>query len=339
MADPSSDRTRRHWRVLRNALLQSTSNGVSVSADAGGSTASSIAAEFFPLYPEAPVGTVQTPAQEHFAWTAYALSPAMNKQTDNAAVIYVHEKRKDVKRVSIAELLSHEVNQGVDNTGNIRTWPSEQILLSYMLSSDVCSQVQRQDAHSGVLPLSCCELGGGMAGLASLGLLACAPVDLQRVVVTDGNPLSVKNLQLCVEENKRQRVFPAQRTQGTEVSAELLRWDRNTSVRGDLQHQFDLVVASDCLFFEEFHEDLAHTIKSLLRRSSGRCLLLQPSRNGSMERFCVVAERHGFAVRQSRDYDAEIVRKHEAYQQSRPDYVADVHFPVLLTLALDKSSS
>ncbi|ETI34815.1 hypothetical protein F441_18616 [Phytophthora nicotianae CJ01A1] len=340
MATAQPEKTRRHWRVLQNALLRSTSNGAPAPVDATGSTASSIATEFFPLYPETPVDTAKvqmsSPAQENFMWMAYDLSSTTNKQVDRSSKVFVHEKRKDVKRVSIAELLSHKVNEGVDNTGNIRTWPSEQILLSYMLSSGVCSQVQRRGAGGDVLPVMCCELGSGMAGLASQGLLACAPVDFERVVVTDGNPLSVKNLQLCIEENKIQQVFAA-RAQHTDITAELLRWDRNATLREDLQHQFDLVFASDCLFFEEFHEDLAYTIKSLLRRGSGRCLLLQPSRNGSMERFCVIAERHGFIISQSRDFDPKIVRKHEEYVQTRPDYVPDVHFPVLLTLTLATS--
>lgn len=334
MATSQSNNTQRHWRVLRNALLRSRA---SASVDATGTTASSIATEFFPLYPEAPADTVKVPlAQENFAWMAYDLSEEVDKQKGSSTRVFVHEKRKDAKRVTIVELMSHQVNQGVDNTGNIRTWPSEQILLYYMLSSGVCSQVQRQGTEGDLLPVSCCELGSGMAGLASLGLLACDPVDFERVIMTDGNPLSVKNLQLCVEENRAQQVFSA-RAHCTKVTAELLRWDRNVTLPEDLQHQFDLVFASDCLFFEEFHEDLACTIKSLLRRGSGRCLLLQPSRNGSMERFCVIAERHGFAIRQSRDFEPSIVRKHEKYLQSRPDYVPDVHFPVLLTLTIATS--
>ncbi|EGZ29422.1 hypothetical protein PHYSODRAFT_552743 [Phytophthora sojae] len=321
-------KTQRHWRVLREALLRSTSSGA-----VNGATASSISTEFFPLFAECAVDAtrvrIHSPAQENFVWVAYDLPPAAGAE---GSKIYVHEKCKDVKRVSIAELLSHQVNRGVDNTGNIRTWPSEQILLSYMLKSGVCSQVQRRDASGKPLPVACCELGSGMAGLASLGLLARPPVDLRRVVVTDGNPLSVKNLQLCVEENRKQQVFAA-RSQDTDITAELLRWDRDAKLREDLQQQFDLVFASDCLFFEEFHEDLAHTVKSLLRPGSGRCLLLQPSRNGSMERFCAIAARHGFAVHKSEDYDPEIVRQHAAYQQTRADYVPDVHFPVLLSLS------
>ncbi|RLN66224.1 hypothetical protein BBJ28_00016208 [Nothophytophthora sp. Chile5] len=277
--------------------------------------------------------------QDNFAWVAYDLSTACSSasgfsERPESSTVYVHEKRKDFTRVSIAELLSHQVNQGVDNTGNIRTWPSEQILLSYLLTSGVCTELQQRSDPSGdPRPINCCELGSGMAGLASLGLLARAPVALGRVLVTDGNPLSVKNLQLCVNENQAQHVFPT-RTDNTEITAELLRWDRHSTPTQDSLHQFDLIFASDCLFFEDFHEDLVHTIKSLLRRGSGRCLLLQPSRGGSMERFCALAQRQGFTVRRSEDYDPEIVRKHVEYQQTRPDYLPDVHFPVLLTLSL-----
>ncbi|KAG6615897.1 Calmodulin-lysine N-methyltransferase [Phytophthora cinnamomi] len=323
----ADQKTRRHWRVLREALLRSTSSGAADRCSEA--TASSIASEFFPIYAATAAAATHTPAQENFVWTAYDLSPAASAAPTR---VFVHEKRKDVKRVSFLELLSHQVNQGVDNTGNIRTWPSEQILLSYLLESGVCTRVQRRDASGNPLPVTCCELGSGMAGLASLGLLARPPAALQRVVVTDGNPQSVKNLQLCVEENRQQQVF-AIHSHNTEVTAELLRWDRDATLREDLRQQFDLVFASDCLFFEEFHEDLAHTIKSLLRPGSGRCLLLQPSRNGSMERFCAIAARHGFAVEKSDDYDPEIVRKHAAYQQTRVDYVPDVHLPVLLTLS------
>ncbi|KAG7391567.1 hypothetical protein PHYBOEH_006651 [Phytophthora boehmeriae] len=342
-AATASTKTKRHWQVLRNALLRSTtasgSPSLSATESSSSATASSISTDFFPIFPALESKRTHSPPRPNFVWIEYALvSNATNQDKatgdqHTALKVYVHEKRKDVKRMSIAELQSHQVNEGVDNTGNIRTWPSEQILLSYLLSSPICSQVQRRDQRGELLPISCCELGGGMAGLASLGLLARAPVQLKRVLVTDGNPLSVKNLQLCVDENKAQQVVQAH----TEIAAELLRWDRNASQRQDLQHQFDLVFASDCLFFEDFHEDLAHTIKSLLRGGSGRCLLFQPSRNQSMERFCAVAERYGFIVHRSEDYDPTIVRKHSDYQQTRPDYVPDVHFPVLLTLRIGDS--
>ncbi|CAI5722140.1 unnamed protein product [Hyaloperonospora brassicae] len=329
----TTDSTSRHWRVLRNALLQSVCRSIpSTYTDTSDATASVVASEFFPVYAKVPV---DLRGQANFAWIAYELVAPLSKRSAPPKRVYAHEKRKDAKRVSMTELLSHRVYEGVDNTGNIRTWPSEEILLSYMLSSGVCSRVQRRDKAGNALPIACCELGSGMVGLASLGLLAWAPVELQRVLVTDGNPLCVENLQLCLDENKRRHVFAA-KTAAIDLSAELLRWDCTAELRSDLQHEFDLVFASDCLFFEAFHEDLACTIKTLLRPASGRCLLLQPSRNGSMERFCCVAKRHGFAIEQSRDYDPSIVHRHTALQQTRGDYVPDVHFPVLLTLTLSQ---
>ena len=330
----------RHWRVLRNALLDPTRKDSSMDSRGSETTASSIANEFFALYPGIPVDTdMPSLPQENWMWTTYELACKATTTTGTSATsVYVHEKRKDRTRVSIAELLSHQVHHGVDNTGNIRTWPSEQVLLSYLLSSKVCSQVQQRDTNGNGLPITCCELGSGMTGLASLGLLACAPVQLQHVLVTDGNPLSVKNLQLCIEANKMQHVFPRD-APPVNISTELLRWDRHASVKKDWQHQFDLVIASDCLFFEEFHEDLAYTIKTLLRPGSGRCLLVQPSRNGSMERFCGIAKRHGFCITALRDYDATIGAKHADYQATRPDYVPDVHFPVLLILTCSTLNS
>lgn len=318
--------------MLRNALLQSKTNESLDLAHSAEPTASSIAASFFPLYPATPVEVpMSIPAQKHFAWMAYDLSAAMNEKTEGKKLVMVHEKRRGVNFVSTAELLSHKLNQGVDNTGNIRTWPSEHVLLSYVISNDICSKVQRESTKN--LPVACCELGSGMAGLVSLGLLACAPVDFERVAITDGNIFSVENLQLCLEENKMQKAW-SPRTKHTVITAELLRWDRNATMRADLLYQFDLVFASDCLFFEEFHEDLAQTIKHLLRRGSGRCLLMQPCRNGSLERFSVIAKRRGFLIHQSRDYDTQILCKHKEYQRMHPDYDPDVHFPVLLTLML-----
>uniref|UniRef100_M4C179 Calmodulin-lysine N-methyltransferase n=1 Tax=Hyaloperonospora arabidopsidis (strain Emoy2) TaxID=559515 RepID=M4C179_HYAAE len=318
----------RHWRVLRTALLQS------MSPTRASTSTESTASEFFPRYPKVLVDNIQ--GQPNWVWMTYELGASLSNANNPLLKkrVYVHEKRKDVTRVPVTELLSHRVYQGVDNTGNIRTWPSEEILLAYLLSSGVCSQVQQQrDAADELLPIACCELGSGMVGLASLGLLACGPVALQRVLVTDGNPLCVQNLHVCMEENKRQNAF-AEVASSVDLSTELLRWERTAKLRHDLQHAFDLVFASDCLFFEAFHEDLAYTIKTMLRPKSGRCLLLQPSRNGSMERFCCIAKRHGFVIEESRDYDPLVVQRHAELQQTRGDYVPDVHFPVLLTLTI-----
>uniref|UniRef100_K3WTP5 Calmodulin-lysine N-methyltransferase n=1 Tax=Globisporangium ultimum (strain ATCC 200006 / CBS 805.95 / DAOM BR144) TaxID=431595 RepID=K3WTP5_GLOUD len=333
--------TKRHWRALRNALLAKP-----VVAD-GNTTASSISTEFFPVFAAqlsalgAANGAAEDSLQRHhrrpepnFEWMQYDVSfekTPRDAAGSGAKIVYVHEKQKN-KGVSLQELFSHKVNQGVDNTGNVRTWPSEQVMLTYLLKQNVCENLaQRSKDGETAIPLNCCELGGGMAGLASLGLLAHAPVPFGRFDITDGNPLSVKNLKICVGENIAQGAFA--KSALTQINVDLLRWDRNVTFSTYVQHQFDLLLASDCLFFEDFHYDLAHTIKQLLRPRTGRCYMLQPSRNGSMERFSRIAETHGLHVECVSDYDAEITAKHEAYLRTRPDYAADVHYPVLLIVS------
>lgn len=268
---------------------------------------------------------------EGFEWVQYDVS------VDPAAAakpqVFVHEKQKG-KKVTIAELLSHIVNEGVDNTGNVRTWPSEQLLLSFLLKNGVCQRLYESRGDDGS-PLNCCELGSGMAGLASLGLLAHGPVPFGRFDITDGNPLSVQNLKICVDENAVLGTFPKSPT--TSVNVNLLRWNRNATFAADELHQFDVLFASDCLFFEEFHIDLTYTVKQLLKPKSGRCFMLQPSRNGSMERFVAIAQSHGLHVERCDDFDPDVAQKHASYLTSRPDYVPDVHLPILLTLSSQSS--
>jgi calmodulin-lysine N-methyltransferase len=310
-------KTARHWRVLRNALVSRTRDETS------DETASSLSTEFFPQFASEScekTSTVQ-PAAVNFEWHKYAVTKG-----DVCKRVFVHEKKK-CQTVSLAELFSHKLNNGVDNTGNIRTWPSEQILLSYMLKQQTCRSLAAMKGS----PIVCCELGAGMAGLASLGLVAHNGDSIQQMLVTDGNPQSVQNLKLCIKVNTSHGIVPA--SPPSSVQAELLRWDRSTAFPPSKRHQFDLLFASDCLFFEDFHEDLAYTLKELLKPSTGVCFLLQPSRNGSMERFCTIAAspRHALQVRVVRDYDPEITRKHKAFQASHhSEYVPDVHFPVLL---------
>lgn len=329
----TKDKSRRHWRALREAILSSARQQ---SEEADSATHSSTALAFFPLFPvqraNDPKQQLPPPA-ESFEWVTYDTSISSQDET---LAVFVHDKQQHAQRkVSLLELCSHGVNQGVDNTGNIRTWPSEQVLLSYLLKhgvlqSTMIKTTQQSATGSGV---NCCELGSGMAGLVSLGLLAHAPMPIARFLITDGNPLAVQNVRRCVDANKACGTLV--RSGSAQVDVDLLRWDREAELDASLAHQFDVIVASDCLFFEDFHVDLAHTIRQLLRANTGKCFMLQPSRNGSMERFCALARARGLRVQEQRDYDPEITRKHLEYLQTRTDYVPDVHLPVLLVLSHD----
>jgi predicted nicotinamide N-methyase len=52
----------------------------------------------------------------------------------------------------------------------------------------------------------------------------------------------------------------------------------------NLERTFDVIIASDCLFFKDFHVDLIQTLKRLLA-PNGTCILLQPERDHTMSKF------------------------------------------------------
>ena len=98
------------------------------------------------------------------------------------------------RRVTSAELLSHRLH-GVDNTGNVRVWFSEHVLLHTLLEQhlDECKQ-------NAVL-----EIAAGMTGLCGLGI--AAHLEDARVYLTDGHPLCAANLRVCVEMNRQRGVL------------------------------------------------------------------------------------------------------------------------------------
>jgi hypothetical protein len=48
---------------------------------------------------------------------------------------------------------------------------------------------------------------------------------------------------------------------------------------------FDVKIASDCLFFLDFHADLLETLRRLLKPDTGVGIFLQPRRDGTMGKF------------------------------------------------------
>jgi len=74
------------------------------------------------------------------------------------------------------------------------------------------------------------------------------------------------------------------------ISAELLNWSSDVNAKqvaaitGGGTKLFDAIIASDCLFFKEFHYDLVQTLRSLLSLE-GVCLFLQPRRSNTMQTF------------------------------------------------------
>jgi hypothetical protein len=100
--------------------------------------------------------------------------------------------------------------------------------------------------------------------------------------------------------------------------------------------RFDTLVAADCLFFKDFHQDLLWVINALLADSeSSRCYLLQPKRSGSMQKFLdFVDESPILEYECCEDYCGVISSMHEEYTRNNNDgkYNEDVHFPILVIL-------
>ena len=74
------------------------------------------------------------------------------------------------------------------------------------------------------------------------------------------------------------------------ISANQLHWSPSVNAKqvADItangSNKFDVIIASDCLFFKEFHSDLLSTL-DLLLNDDGVCIFLQPQRDGTMQRF------------------------------------------------------
>jgi predicted nicotinamide N-methyase len=96
------------------------------------------------------------------------------------------------------------------------------------------------------------------------------------------------------------------------ISAQQLHWSpsSNAAQVDALTHnattRYDVVIASDCLFFRDFHADLLETLRRLLR-PGGVGIFLQPARDGTMQRFMSLCVESGyFATELREDYNPEV---------------------------------
>lgn len=100
--------------------------------------------------------------------------------------------------------------------------------------------------------------------------------------------------------------------QRTDVSAQLLHWSPsvNAGQVASLTEQglrlFDVIIASDCLFFKDFHADLLQTLDQLLV-PGGVGIFLQPSRDRTLQKFADLCTGTGaFQVEMIEDYSPEV---------------------------------
>ncbi|XP_054758538.2 calmodulin-lysine N-methyltransferase-like [Lytechinus pictus] len=199
---------------------------------------------------------------------------------------------------------------GFNNTGNVCVWPSEEVLAHHCLT------------HTSIFrEKTVCELGGGMTCLAGLAV-ACSS-DATRVILTDGNDLSCKNIEVIVEKNKDRFV-------NTQVDVRNVRWNEECSYI-DLRDSVDVILCADCLFFDQYRSDLVDTIHCLLS-SDGKVIIFAPCRNRTLEKFCQQAKsRFDLAIEDNYDPTVWSVFQ-QAKAKGKEVFDEDIHYPLKITL-------
>ncbi|XP_050226595.1 calmodulin-lysine N-methyltransferase [Mercurialis annua] len=216
-----------------------------------------------------------------------------------------------------ADLSDFEISNGynVDNTGLVCQWPSEDILAYFCLS------------HADMFrSKTVIELGSGY-GLA--GLVIAATTEASQIVISDGNPQLVDYIQHNIEAN-------SDAFGDTNVKSMMLHWDQDDT--SNIQNTFDVIVASDCTFFKEFHKGLACTVKLLLKRAeTSEALFFSPKRGDSLDKFLDEIEKIGLKFSVTENYNTEVWTQHQRFMNgdmSWPGYEKDHCYPLLLRVTL-----
>lgn len=161
------------------------------------------------------------------------------------------------------------------------------------------------------------------------GLMIAAVGNPSKIVLTDGNDNAAKNLNEIIRENMQDGLLNC-----SNVAANLLRWDHFNHAEALEFGYFDFIIAADCLFVESFHSDLLNVIKLCLRPETGTAWIFAPSRKGSLQRFCDLANSHdGVQLMIREQYADKITHLTDAIiANSMPQFVFDIHYPILVEI-------
>ncbi|KAK3151022.1 hypothetical protein QOZ80_3AG0240690 [Eleusine coracana subsp. coracana] len=202
----------------------------------------------------------------------------------------------------------------IDTTGLVCCWPSEEVLAYYCINHSDMFRSKK------VL-----ELGSGY-GLA--GLVIAASTNADEVVISDGNPQVVDYIQKNIHIN-------AETFGETKVKSMRLHWDKEQP--SEMFNTFDIIVASDCTFFKQFHQSLAQVVKSLLKHSAtSQAIFLSPKRGDSLDKFLEIITENGLCFELIENYDPTVWNLHKKYEavddRAWPNYDEEHCYPLLVTI-------
>ncbi|KAJ3682587.1 hypothetical protein LUZ60_015160 [Juncus effusus] len=231
----------------------------------------------------------------------------------NIPDLHLTQRREDTNTIGLDEFeVSKKYN--IDTTGLVCSWPSEDVLAYYCINHPDKFRFKR------VL-----ELGSGY-GLAGFAIGLCT--NANEVLISDGNPQVVDYIQQNVEIN-------GEKFGDTKLKSVMIHWDQEIS--SELQNSFDIIVASDCTFFKEFHESLACIIKIMLRKSeNSEAIFIGPKRGDSLEKFIERIKGIGLNYELIEKYDDYIWTLHGKFNGgndvSWSNYDSDHCYPLLLRI-------
>lgn len=156
-----------------------------------------------------------------------------------------------------------------------------------------------------------------MTGLA--GLVVAKTCKPKSVTISDGNQQGVSNMSEILTLN----TFPCA------TEAKLVRWD---TIEKDMEDRYDVVICSDCLFFDEYRKPLKNCIWSILR-VGGKAFIMAPKRGSSFQDFVNLC-KSDFSVTVSSDYSSAISNRIWELQDDLR-CKEDTDIPLLIELTKD----
>ncbi|KAJ8764270.1 hypothetical protein K2173_006010 [Erythroxylum novogranatense] len=294
------------WGILRQAILGrcSPQNHDGHPTSSAMKSISRKASQGFNLIPSHPVDDKEDSNRKD-SCTCYILP------VPGAPKLFLTQRADNVADLSDFE---NSNRYNVDNTGLVCNWPSEEVMAYFCLSHADMFRTKRV-----------IELGSGY-GLA--GLVIAATTEALEVVISDGNPQVVDYIQQNIDSNTG--VFSR-----TKVKSMALHWEQDISRISDT---FDVIIASDCTFFKEFHKGLACTLKLLLTDNGpSEAIFFSPKRGDSLDKFLETIQEYGFRYSVTENYDADVWRLHQGFMYGNefwPTYDKDHCYPLLVRISL-----
>lgn len=275
------------------------------------------------------------PSQGIFQYTLPSFDDEKGEQVQHQGAeteqLLFTRERLNIAPASLRELTSHHHNKGVDNTGNICVWDSEQTMAFGLLKTQLPWWPKSKDEKS---CLDILELGAGMAGLAGLAMVQ----KLQkqglpfRLWLTDGHPQAVHNNKVHAHIMTANKGLRGHRGLRHVLDCCVLPWSVEPLSKEQCPPPCKVAIVSDCTHFQEFHAHLFFTLAHGLT-VGGYGYMCQPHRGKSLNRFLDLVETTSgdasnplFSIQW-----LEIPELHEADKRTTESdekhYNPDIHYP------------